>query len=317
MKGGLALTYFFLVLVACQPTVSTSEPANPCGSIQLTVLGIAQDAGAPQISCKRSCCADWKGRSKAKVSSIGITDPENGKAWIFDASPDFTAQWDILVQTQLAGAEAPVPSGIFLTHAHIGHYTGLMYLGKEALGAQKVPVHCMPRMRDFLAHSGPWSQLVNDSNIILSPMLHHQAISLQDGLVITPLLVPHRDEFSETVGYHIQGPSQEALFIPDIDKWERWSESITDWIERVDYAFVDATFYSGAELWGRDMSQIPHPSVQESMKLFDTLQAKHRSKIYFIHINHTNPLLDPGSKEYQNVIDKGYHVAQEGMTLCL
>eukprot|EP00957_Ditylum_brightwellii_P156501 11911053-Ditylum_brightwellii.AAC.1 len=57
------------------------------------------------------------------------------------------------------------PDGIFLTHAHIGHYTGLMYLGREALGAVDVPVYAMPRMRSFLKNNGPWSQLVSLGNI--------------------------------------------------------------------------------------------------------------------------------------------------------
>jgi len=134
---------------------------------------------------------------------------------------------------------------------------------------------------------------------------------------VTPLLVPHRDEFSETVGFMILGPSHSALFIPDIDKWELWDRNIIDEIRNVDYALIDATFFDGDELPGRDMSEIPHPLVVESMALFEELPAVERDKIWFIHMNHSNPLLDPNSDAYQQVIDAGYHVAREGVRLPL
>jgi pyrroloquinoline quinone biosynthesis protein B len=131
------------------------------------------------------------------------------------------------------------------------------------------------------------------------------------------LQVPHRDEFSETVGYRISGPNHSALFIPDINKWELWERSISDEIDNVDYALLDATFFDGDELPGRDMSEIPHPFVVESMALFDPLPAAERSKIWFIHMNHSNPLLDSNSNAYRRVIEAGYNVAHEGLQLPL
>ena len=130
-------------------------------------------------------------------------------------------------------------------------------------------------------------------------------------------MVPHRDEFSETVGYLVEGPTKKVLFIPDIDKWDKWDRSIVEYIKQVDYAFVDATFYSGDELNTRDISQIPHPFVVESMALFDGLPAAERAKIQFIHFNHTNPLLKPESDQYKRVIEKGYGIAQFGQRVKL
>ena len=61
-------------------------------------------------------------------------------------------------------------------------------------------------------------------------------------LQITPILVPHRDEFSETVGYYIKGKEKTLLFIPDIDKWYRWETDIRELVKEVDYALLDASF---------------------------------------------------------------------------
>ena len=83
--------------------------------------------------------------------------------------------------------DKPNLSGIFLTHAHMGHYTGLMWLGKEVMGAAKVPVHAMPRMAAYLRSNGPWSQLVKLENIELREMRAGEAVPMP-GLVVTPLL---------------------------------------------------------------------------------------------------------------------------------
>lgn len=289
-----------------------SWPAMSQESPFLLVLGTAQDAGSPQIGCTKSCCADlWDHPDPTrKVVSLGLVDPTNQKTYLFEATPDLPAQTALLASA--AGKAGSLPNAIFLTHAHIGHYTGLMYLGREATNAKEVPVFAQDRLRNYLQSNGPWSQLVTLKNISLNPLPPDTDMKMSLQVSVRALLVPHRDEFSETVGYLVEGPSKKALFIPDIDKWEKWERSIVDLIKTVDYAFVDATFYSGDEIKARDISQIPHPFVIESMALFDDLPASERAKVQFIHFNHTNPLLDPESDAFKKVRDKGYGIAQFG-----
>ncbi|QBA65359.1 MBL fold metallo-hydrolase [Muriicola soli] len=281
--------------------------------VSLLVLGTLQDAGSPQLGCKKLCCKGLfehpdPGR---KVVSLGIIDHLAEKQFLLEATPDITSQLSDL--NQFAGA-APgkMPNGVFLTHAHIGHYTGLMYFGKEAVNASEVPVYAMPRMQSFLQNNGPWGQLLKQGNIKLNPLNADSLVKLTPSLSVTPLRVPHRDEYSETVGFRIKGPRKEALFIPDIDKWERWDRDISAMIAEVDYAFVDATFYHGEELNTRDISQIPHPFVIESMTRFNSLPLAERKKVYFIHLNHTNPLLSPESAEYKKVVSNGFRIAKFG-----
>ena len=206
--------------------------------------------------------------------------------------------------------------GVFLTHAHIGHYTGLMHFGHEAMGASGVPVYAMPRMREFLETNGPWSQLVSFGNISLQSL--EEGAPQQLGTVtITPFRVPHRDEYSETVGYRIKGPNKTAIFIPDIDKWSQWEQKLPELIASVDYALVDATFYADGELPGRDMSKVRHPFVVETMALLEHLPKPERQKVWFIHMNHTNPLLHPESPESRHVRSQGFHIAEQGVRLGL
>ncbi len=280
----------------------------------LVVLGIAQDGGFPHARCEKDCCKEvWDSLGKRKmVSCLAVVDPQTNKSWIFDATPDFRDQWHILEHDLQAGL-----SGIFLTHAHIGHYTGLMHLGREVVSTNKMPVYAMPKMKEFLETNGPWSQLVKLQNIEIQPIQNDSIVSIEKNIQVTPMQVPHRDEYSETVGFKIQGPEKTALFIPDINKWELWDKSIVEEIQKVDYAFLDGSFFKNGEIQGRDMSEIPHPFIEESMQLFNQLPQEEKSKIYFIHFNHTNPVLQENSSARQEIKTSGINIATEMLKIKL
>lgn len=276
----------------------------------IKVLGVAQDGGVPHLGCSKTCCSTSS--VTRYVSSIMVSNQESKTSYIFDASPDLAKQLSFMKDKISENLK-----GIFLTHAHIGHYSGLMYLGRESFNSKNIPVYAMPRMKKFLETNGPWDQLVSLNNIKINSIINEREIIVEKELIVKPIEVPHRDEYSETVGYLIKGPNKSAIYIPDIDKWYKWDKSIVDLIRSVDYAFIDATFYDEKEINYRDISEIPHPFVIESMKLFERFSKEEKSKIYFIHLNHTNPLLDSNSSEYKDLISKGYNVAQEGLVLKL
>lgn len=311
-------SYFFLILLltACgggelpKSVIEELPISNKhAATTSLMLLGTIQDAGSPQIGCKKECCKALFNNPdhRRKVISLGLVDTENDKTYLFDATPDIITQMEMITNFENKN-EKELVDGIFLTHAHIGHYSGLMYLGKEAMDAQNVPVYAMPNMQKFLSQNGPWDQLVKRKNINLISLENENPISLSSNIKVTPLLVPHRDEYSETVGFKIQGPNKSAIFIPDIDKWDKWNKNIIEEIKKVDYAFLDATFYSGEEINNRDISQIPHPFVIESIQKFNNLEDNEKSKIIFIHFNHTNPLIDPSSDESKLVRAKGFRI---------
>ena len=185
------------------------------------------------------------------------------------------------------------------------------------IGAKSVPVHVMPRMEKFLRTHGPWSQLVKLENISLKPIRDARPFRLSPRLNVTPLLVPHRDEFSETVAFRIQGPRQKILWLPDIDKWARWKTPLEKALADVDVAYLDGTFYADGELPGRDMSKIPHPFIAETMQRLKSQPAATRAKVRFIHLNHTNPVLDRGSEEREKVISMGWSIAEQGSLIVL
>lgn len=314
LSGALALSLMASAALA-QP-----EAAPRC-TVELVVLGVAQDGGAPQMGNPDDPA--WDDPSLRRLAtSIGIVDRATGERWLFEATPDMREQVQRLDEI-MPVADAPGLSGIFLTHGHIGHYTGLMFLGFESMGAREVPVYAMPSMAAFLFSNGPWDQLVRYSNIVLQEMREDEPV-LAGALTVTPFEVPHRQEYTEVVGFRIEGPDRSALFLPDIDSWEEWetwSEGsagrIEDAVAAVDIAYLDATFFANGEIPGRDMSGFPHPFITHSMERFADLPAEEKAKIRFIHFNHTNPVRFPDAPERARVFEAGFGLAEEGERFCL
>ena len=297
-SSSLSFSLIFLVFFSYSQTIESDY---------IQVLGIVQDAGYPHIGCEKDCCKVVS-PGDYFVSCLGLVDKTNNKRYLFDATPDIHNQINLLEKFP----EANLIDGIFLTHAHIGHYTGLMYLGREGLGGKNIMVYALKRMARFLTKNGPWDQLVKLNNISIQTISNKEFVKLSENIFVIPIRVPHRDEYSETVGYKIIGKSKKILFIPDIDKWDEWKKSIIEEVKLVDYAFIDGTFYNGTEL-NRDMREIPHPSIEETLQLFSNQPVAERNKIYFIHINHTNPILTNKNGIRDLVESLGFNIAQRGL----
>ncbi len=279
----------------------------------VVVLGIAQDGGFPHIGCQNECLKAHKNPDLARhITSLAVIDPENKKWWLFEATPHLDKQLQYF--RDLTDETYPyLPEGIFLSHAHIGHYAGLIFLGREAFGAKGIKVYALPKLTDFLKRNGPWSQLVELNNIELQTLPEDLAVVLNDNVSVEAFTVPHRDEFSETAGFKINTRRKNLLFIPDIDKWQKWDQDIVELVksDEIDYAFIDATFFKNGELPNRAMEEVPHPFVVETMELFKNEYRSIKRKIQFIHMNHTNPLLFDKRTQI-DVMKEGYGIAIQG-----
>lgn len=299
-----------VALVALASPAWAQDEAPICQR-ELVVLGAGQDAGAPQIGNTED------DGPRLLPSSIALIDRKFGQRYLFDATPAITEQLGLLDTIEPPKSGLGV-DGVFLTHAHIGHYLGLAYFGREAANASKIPVYAMPRMAKFLRSSGPWSQLIELENIQIEELAIPFNVMFET-IAVRPVIVPHRDEFSETVGFAILIEDKLSLYLPDIDYWpeEGGENFLRRLFPEIDHVFVDATFWDDNELKGRDMSEIPHPRVTQTMDLLQDLPASERAKVHFIHYNHTNPIRDPDSPESKEVIERGFNVARRGDRICL
>lgn len=295
----------------------------------LRVLGTAQDGGLPHAGCSCTRCeralAD-PGFAR-RVSSLAIVAPRtdgHSAVYLIDASPDVREQLVALRDVREARPaavrgrvdRAPV-DGVLLTHAHIGHYLGLAFFGFEAISTTRLPVWSTPRMAAYLRANGPWSQLVSRENLLLNEIEPGASFALEGGVRVTVEPVPHRDEYADTVGFRLKGPHRTVFYVPDTDAWTAWQPSLLDRLAGVDLALLDGTFYSLDELPGRDLSEIPHPLITHTMELLERRVAAGELTVYFTHLNHSNPALEPESEARREIEERGFRVLEDGQEIGL
>jgi len=298
------------------------------GTARLRVLGLAQDGGFPHAgcACERCAVAGADASLASGVASLGLIVPggERERVYLFDATPSVIGQLELLSDERDApagGTDRDPVDGVFLTHAHMGHYTGLMYFGFEALHTRRVPVWCTERMAGFVRGSQPWAQLVELENIELRSFepgelggaVREVEVADLGGVAVSAVLVPHRDELSDTVGYVIAGPARRVLYVPDTSPWEAWAEPLEEVLVRleIDVAVLDGCFYSGDELPGRDLSTIGHPLMVDTMARLGGLVEEGRVEVMFTHLNHSNPAILAGP-ERAAIEARGFRVAGVG-----
>lgn len=356
-----AAALLFASLITGCATLDDSREFGP----RLRIIGTVQDGGLPHAACSCARCeaARVDPNRRRYVSSMALIlpvsretrggetsdadrEPRAGgeRVFLFDATPDVREQLRLLRDARDGPAgrvdRAPV-DGVFLTHAHIGHYTGLAFFGFEAVHTRNLPVYCTPRMAHFLRTNGPWSQLVAMENVRLHETAQGQSVALAfdarraDGgasnneqagaVVVTPIAVPHRDEYSDTVGFILRrratGPQRGStvLFVPDTEPWRNWSPTLTEVLDReqIDVLIVDGTFFSAEELPGRAVSSIGHPLIRDTMDLLESRVSTGELAVYFTHLNHSNPALEPNSGARREIDARGFAVAHEGLEIPL
>lgn len=261
--------------------------------MKVKILGSGQDEGIPRLDCNCPQCKKGIFRYGPSV----LLMPKNGNRKILiDVPPDIK---------RMVGLN-PIDS-IFLTHAHIGHYGGLFFLGKEAYNADEKPVYCSEKMKEWLGSGNKaYRHLIERNNIQLIPFKPGEKFEL-DSLGCKPIKVNHRNEDADTVSLMFVENGNKFYYMPDLDHWTKKTEGL---VIESDVALIDGTFFSSEEI---DREDVPHPFVKETMERFEGSG----TEIYFTHLNHTNPVADKETKEYKKVIEEGFGVAEDGLSLII
>ena len=307
-----------VVATLLAPGAAADAAAGPVA----VVLGTAQDGGLPHVACHCARCqaARREPALARRVASLGIVIPPRPRLYLIDATPDLPAQLESLAAYRPAppgrADRAPL-DGLFLTHAHMGHILGLAYFGFEALHTSCLPVYGTDAVTRFVRDNGPWSLLVSRQEVALEPLAPGRAVDLGGGVSIAAEPVPHRDELSDTVAFRVRGPHATLYYVPDTDAWTRWEPPLVERLDGVDVALLDGTFYSAEELPGRTVAAIGHPFITATMDLLEDRVRSGKLKVYFIHLNHSNPAWDPDGAALREIRRRGFEVAEEGTELGL
>jgi pyrroloquinoline quinone biosynthesis protein B len=312
---------FLLVGIVLLAACAAPPAGEPAADVELFVLGTAQDGGLPHFGCERPCCAAARASGRVLYPvALGVVDRRGGgapKLLLVEATPRIEEQVALL--HELAGCRGrgrqPVDA-VLTTHAHLGHYLGLAWFGREVAGSTNVPLHCSQRFATFVREHAPWKQLVALHQLDVRAFAVGAPFAPWEGLTVRALAVPHRDEFSDTMAFVITGPTRSVLFVPDVDAWEREPGLLERLLDGVDVAYVDGTFFDGSELPDRDLAEIRHPLMTRTMALLADRARARPGTIRFLHCNHTNPVLHDDAVRAR-VEAAGFALAQQGERVSL
>ena len=276
----------------------------------VTLLGIAQDGGRPQPGCTRPCCQGLTEQDYRSPVSLGVKTNE-GTILLIEATRD--------LGRQLRMMDNPSIDHLFITHAHLGHVDGLGLFGRETMSARNIQLHCSPSMYSLIERTPAWNQLLLQNVLEFGTFPRIEI----DDVIVEFIQVPHRAELSDMHAIILRGENKSLLFLPDHDSWNETLEAhscktIRDFLNKyeIDIALLDGTFWSGGELQGRDMSVVPHPTIEDSLQRLGNRKPTDPD-ISFIHLNHTNPVYDKTSIELQEIVQLGWRLGEEGQKIKL
>ena len=283
--------------------------------VTVVILGTSQDGGRPQVGCQKICCeAARKEPDLARFPvALGIKGTDDS-FHLVEASREMARQFDIWASTE---GFAGVLSSLCLTHAHLGHVDGLGLFGKEVMGVKGLITYCSPAMISLLNKTPAWLELLRQEALLPRPWDAGTSFEPTEkcGFTITPIPVPHRSELTDTHALLVTGPERRLLFLPDIDSWDEvlHGRGLKEWLDEmdVDIALIDGTFWDSDELADRNMDEVPHPTVVDSLERLGRRNPQD-PEIHFLHLNHTNPLHDLGSEQSLEVMHKGWNVCEQG-----
>ena len=282
----------------------------------LTILGTAQDGGVPQAGCGCSNCnAAFENPERVRFPvSLGVMDNQGGMHLI-EATRALPEQ--LKIWADACRYDSPIrPNSVLLTHAHLGHIEGIGQFGKEAMGCRNLTLVASESVASILQEKKLMTPFViADFGSQNLPKFQ------QGGVVFDFIPVPHRDDTSDTHAILISGENKRVLFLPDLDDWEQTLKSVgytnpNEWFQSLGatHVLLDATFWNGEELSGRDMKDVPHPTVENSLVRLQE-GGIGGPEIILIHLNHTNPLNNPNSHQSRMVEDAGHSIGQRGLTI--
>jgi pyrroloquinoline quinone biosynthesis protein B len=280
---------------------------------EVIVLGIAQDGGVPHAGCRCSTCNAARENPSRRHFTVSLGIISGSRFAMVDATQDFAHQHHMLWSRATTTGEVecerfPAPEAVVITHAHTGHYSGLWQLDRSVLAAKDVVVYCPPATAGLISSNEPFRAMEHEGFIRIAPVQFTSPFELLPDVELELVSVPHRSEWdTDTAAIAIRGSEQSLLYLPDIDSWSGWERDIVSYASEFNIILIDGCFWEAPPRKG-----VPHPPITESMDLLQAMADAAEVKIVFTHINHSNPVLIPGSEEAGEVVRRGFHIAREG-----
>lgn len=295
--------------------------------MQLMVLGAAAGGGLPQWNCGCRNCDDARAGKIPSMTQSSVAVSLDGVAWVvLNASPDIRTQLAELTQMHPPALRGTPISAVVLTNGDIDHIAGLLTLREKTafdLYATRAGLGIVEKNSVFRVLDPEFVRPQRiDLDIAFEPL---------PGLAVTPFAVPGKvalflegdvvnvEELGEqTVGLMLEGDGRRAAYIPGCATVPDW---LLDRLNGIDLLLFDGTVWNNDEMaqtgtgkkTGARMGHVPLNGPHGSLASFERFDAR---KI-FIHINNTNPILQPDAPERAEVLARGWEIAADGMEIRL
>ena len=198
-------------------------------------------------------------------------------------------------------------AGVLLTNADIDHALGLLLLREQEIPlvvyAAEETRAALAWLDDVLARFGgiEWRKTSPDFQT-LSGTVAFRTIELPRSIAFQ-----FRDDSSGAT----------ALFAPSVGEL---TDALRNTVHESDVVLFDGTFWSDGELaairpGARSARQMNHLPISDGSLEF-LHQSPARRKIY-THINNTNPILMPSSRERAHVKQSGIEIARDGLAIVI
>lgn len=317
--------------------------------MKIRIVGSAAGGGFPQWNCNAPLSRAVRSRAKGFLprTQSSIAASQNGENWVlFNASPDIREQINNTPELQ-PRSDGPLRStpiaAVVLTNADVDHIAGLLSLRER----QPFIVYATARVLRTLEDNSIF-RVLNDAvverrELPLSGMTQLEGPDGETGITIETFTVPGKvalfledegqgaenfgTEEGDTIGLRICGSDEHAASLQTASKTlfyipgcARVDDPLKDRLDGADCLLFDGTVFVDDEMnatgvgqkTGARMGHIAISGAQGSMGSLADITLGRR---IYIHINNTNPILDPESAELKQVTAEGWEVAYDGMEI--
>ncbi len=300
--------------------------------LKFNLLGTAAGGGIPQWNCACSLCTLSRAHPQIAPPRLQLqaSFSADGESWfLINASPDLRFQIEanpeLHSKPQLGQRNTPI-QGIVLTSADLDQVLGLLLLREfqplrvyaTSLVRQVLEANSFIRMLQRVPNQLTWIPITPGTPFQLAGKITCTPIPLQGSLPFYARdLNIHETPGHASLGLLLESDGLRIAYTPSLPEI---TEEILAIYETSDIILVDGTFWSNAELSrtqagtpsARSIGHIPMSGHDGTIAQLAGLT---RPKKIFVHINNTNPVLDPRSAEYKQVIDAGWQIGHDGWQL--
>jgi pyrroloquinoline quinone biosynthesis protein B len=310
--------------------------------VKVRLIGTAAGGGFPQWNCnyRLSKMARARDGGIEARSQSSIAASANGTDWVlFNASPDIReqiAQNDVL-QPRADGPLRNSPiKAVVLTNADVDHIAGLLTLREK----QPFNLYASRRILDVLATNPVFnvldSELVRRIELPMGGVTRLEGPDGPLGLEIETYIVPGKvalfleddsdpvnfgSEEGDTIGVRICEPGAPTnAHLHYIPGCARVTDELRVRVASAGCLLFDGTVFTDTEMpdagigtkTGQRMGHIAMSGADGSLAAFAGTGLGRR---VYVHINNTNPVLDPASPERRTVVDAGWDVGHDGQEI--